>query len=52
MGGWGEQEEGCYGINGTQAGKKGGAGVTLEPDQVSKCHIFARRRNMKKKKQF
>ena len=30
MGGWGEQEEGCYGINGTQAGKKGGAGVTLE----------------------
>ena len=34
------------------AGKKGGAGVILEPDQVSKCHIFARRRNMKKKNSF
>ena len=24
---------GCYGINGTRGGKKGGAGVTLEPDK-------------------
>ena len=51
MGGWGEQEEGCYGINGTQAGKNRRAGVTLDPDQISKCHILGEirdRSNIKK----